>query len=384
MTKSPRIESDPNRAFITLLPQISDGIRVAVKDLIDLKGVVTTAGSKYVAAHSSPASSDAKCISGLREASADIVGKTNLHELAYGTTGINKSYGTAVNPLDARRVPGCSSSGSAVAVATDACDVALGTDTGGSVRIPAACCGIAGLKTTYGRIPTDGVWPLAPSFDIVGPIAKNVDGLVLGMTLLEPEFRVASDRSYGMGRVALTVLDSRIDRAVDGALMKAGFEVSQVTGISEDQWEAATSILDDILAAEAAQCNSSLRPAWQELQIESKLMHGSDVATDAERLQDLYRQRTCWQNLLTEEVTKFGMLALPTLKIYPPLLTDADREEANLSNFTGPISLAGLPAVVIPIPSEGPLPASLQIIGPPRSEESLLAAARQIEKAIAE
>src|SRR5207237_4097765 len=132
---------------------------------------------------------------------ARVVGKVNLHELAYGTTGINPWFGTATNPLDPARVPGGSSSGSAVAVATGEADAAYGSDTGGSVRIPSACCGTAGLKTTHGRIPLDGVWPLAPSFDTIGPMARDVAGLILGMQLLEPGFAPATEAPTHVGRV---------------------------------------------------------------------------------------------------------------------------------------------------------------------------------------
>ncbi len=134
-----------------------------------MAGEVTTAGCRAVARRAVPAERDAACLKGARDAGARIVGRTNLHELALGVTGVNPWYGTPVNPLDPSLVPGGSSSGSAVAVATGEAEVAYGSDTGGSVRIPAACCGVAGLKTTWGRIPLDGVWPLAPSFDTVGP-----------------------------------------------------------------------------------------------------------------------------------------------------------------------------------------------------------------------
>ena len=117
-------------------------------------------------------------------------------------TGVNPWYGTPVNPLDPRLVPGGSSSGSAVAVATGEADVAYGTDTGGSVRIPSACCGTAGLKTTWGRVPLDGVWPLSPSFDTVGPMARDVAGLVLGMELLEPGFVVGPATPVRVGAPA--------------------------------------------------------------------------------------------------------------------------------------------------------------------------------------
>ena len=194
------------------------GLRVAVKDLIDVAGLPTTAGSRAIADQATPAAADAPCLAGLRAAigrgQACLVGKTNLHELAYGISGINSAFGTPVNPLDPLRVPGGSSSGSAVAVASGEADVAYGSDTGGSIRIPAACCGIAGLKTTWGRIPLDGVWPLAPSMDTVGPMARDVAGLIAGMELLEPGFSVAAKAPRVVGRVVIGA-DPTIDRAVN-------------------------------------------------------------------------------------------------------------------------------------------------------------------------
>src|SRR5271167_2087131 len=169
-----------------------------------MEGVPTTAGCRAVAEQARPALADAACLEGARAAGARIVGRTNLHELALGVTGVNQWYGTPVNPLDPARVPGGSSSGSAVAVATDEADVAYGSDTGGSIRIPAACCGTTGLKTTWGRIPLDGVWPLAPSFDTIGPMARDVAGLVTGMQLLEPGFTVAGEGGADLAVARLT------------------------------------------------------------------------------------------------------------------------------------------------------------------------------------
>ena len=161
-------EEQPVATFITKLDMTGDGVRVAVKDLIDVEGVPTTAGSRALARRAEPALADAPCLAGARAAGARLVGKANLHELAMLPFGTNPWFGTPVNPLDPDLIPGGSSSGSAVAVATDEADVALGSDTGGSIRAPSACCGTVGLKTTYGRIPLDGVWPLARSLDTVG------------------------------------------------------------------------------------------------------------------------------------------------------------------------------------------------------------------------
>src|ERR1700678_778967 len=221
------------------------GLRVAVKDLIDMAGLPTTAGSLAVADTAGPPRQDATCLAGLRAAigrgEARFVGKTNLHELAYGISGINRAFGTPVNPADPRRVPGGSSSGSATAVAAGEADVAYGTDTGGSIRIPAACCGICGLKTTWGRISLDGVRPLAPSLDTVGPMARDVNGLVAGMALLEPGFAVADEAPRVVGRLTIDA-DPLINAAVDNALRAAGFAVQPVT-ISE---------LGDVIAASMA------------------------------------------------------------------------------------------------------------------------------------
>jgi len=211
--------------FITRYETSGSGVRLAVKDLIDMAGEPTTAGCRAVADRAVPAARDAACLAGARKAGARIVGRTNLHELALGVTGVNQWYGTPVNPLDPTRVPGGSSSGSAVAVATDEADVAYGSDTGGSIRIPAACCGIAGLKTTWGRIPLEGVWPLAPSFDTVGPMARTVAGLVTGMELLEPGFAVGGQdvADLVVGRLPIEA-DPAITAALDEALGLVGWD----------------------------------------------------------------------------------------------------------------------------------------------------------------
>ena len=141
--------------FITKLDSVGNGPRLAVKDIVDVAGVPTTCGSKAVADAAVPAPGDAACLAGARAAGPRIVGKTNLHELAMLPIGTNPWFGTPSNPIDGDLIPGGSSSGSAVAVANGDADLALGSDTGGSIRVPSACCGTAGLKTTHGRIPVD-------------------------------------------------------------------------------------------------------------------------------------------------------------------------------------------------------------------------------------
>ena len=241
--------------FITSFDSTGPGPRVAVKDLIDMAGVPTTAGSRVLAETAVPAAADAACLAGLRVAGARVVGKTNLHELALGVTGINPWFGTPENPLDPSLAPGGSSSGSAVAVATGEADVAYGTDTGGSIRIPAACCGICGLKTTWGRIPLDGVRPLTPSMDTVGPMAADVAGLILGMQLLEPGFAVAAGAgSPRVGRVRVPAAPD-IDDAVTAALRATSWDV---TDLDPAEWRAATKATGPLLVNEAYQTNKDI------------------------------------------------------------------------------------------------------------------------------
>ena len=210
--------------FITTLDATGAGPRLAVKDLIDVAGVPTPAGCRAVARTATPAVADAACLAGARAADARIVGKTNLHELATLPLGTNPWFGTPGNPLDLTLIPGGSSSGSAVAFATGQADIALGSDTGGSIRVPSACCGTVGLKTTHGRVSVAGVRPLAPSLDTVGPMTSSVAGAAAGMALLEPGFRPDPAGARVIGRLR-TAGDPRIEAAVDDALRAAEFDV---------------------------------------------------------------------------------------------------------------------------------------------------------------
>ena len=158
-------------------------LTVAVKDCFDFEGQETTSGSRALVG-SAPASSDAEVVQRLRSAGCDIVGRANMHELAYGVTGINAWAGTPINPQYPHLIPGGSSSGSAVAVAAGMVDFALGTDTGGSVRVPAACCGIMGLKPTFGRVSRIGVHPVVSSLDCVGVFARELTTIKQAMTIL--------------------------------------------------------------------------------------------------------------------------------------------------------------------------------------------------------
>src|SRR5256712_12918251 len=159
-------------AFISVSSEEGEGTVVAVKDLVDVAGMVTTAGGVILPRE--PAAEDAPVVKRLRNAVCVVVGKTNLHEWAFGVTSTNPHYGAVRNPHDVDRVPGGSSGGSAVAVAAGMCDWAVGSDTGGSIRIPASFCGVVGFKPTIGSVDTTGVFPLSRSLDTMGPLARDV------------------------------------------------------------------------------------------------------------------------------------------------------------------------------------------------------------------
>ena len=204
---------DELNAFITRVEPAGGGIRLAVKDLFDTAGVRTTYGSGIYRDHVPERSASAVTL--LEDAGYVSVGKTNLHEFAYGITSENVHYGDVVNPLDPGRIPGGSSGGSAVALVTGEADAALGTDSGGSIRIPAACCGIAGFKPTHGRVAIDGVFPLAPTFDHVGPMARTVEGCVAMQRILDPRpgdpgLRPSTSESESSGWTRLTRSYARV------------------------------------------------------------------------------------------------------------------------------------------------------------------------------
>ncbi len=359
-----------------------------------MAGHVTTGGCAALAARAEPATADATCLVGIRAAqragTASVVGRTMLHELAYGITGINNWAGTPTNPLDPARVPGGSSSGSAVAVATGEADVALGTDTGGSIRLPAACCGVAGLKTTAGRIPLLGVRPLAPSLDTVGPLARDVAGLVRGMALIEPGFTVPDvlptrgERPWTIGRLRLRAT-SEVDEAIDAALTRlavaAGVVVTELDPPRDlPGWAAVAPAAGRLLAAEAWVSDGLLVGLTPELvggDVRGRLLAGSEV-TPAQREADAAAVLR-WRAEVGRLLSMVDVLALPTLTGPVPRLDEA--EQMYGTRQTLPVNAAGLPALALPVPGAGAMPASLQLVGPARSEPLLLVLGREVEAA---
>lgn len=366
--------------WIVRLDPVGTGVRLAVKDCIDVEGLPTTVGCPVIAERARSAARDAAVVAAARRSGARIVGKTNLAELCWSASGTNTWSGTPVNPIDPRRLPGGSSSGSAVAVAAGEADIALGTDTGGSVRIPAACCGVVGLKTTWGRVPVDGVYPLAPSMDTVGPLGADVAAMELGMRLIEPGF-AAGPCELSVGRVRPETdpaVDPAVDAAIDAALAAASVMTADVAGLDFAEAVTAASRLIDV---EAYRVNAYLMPELARLSPHNQrnLIEAAEITADEEAAAN--RTRESVREWFAHLLSNHSFLAMPTLLAAPPLLGERGLP---LTVLTMPVNLAGLPALALPVPG-GPagLPASLQLIGPPGGEEQLIALGRVIEAAVA-
>ncbi len=356
------------------------GPRLAVKDCIDVAGLPTTAGCPVVAEMAEPAANDAAVVAAAREAGARIVGKTGLAELCWSASGVNHWAGTPVNPRDPRRLPGGSSSGSAVVVATGESDIALGTDTGGSIRVPAACCGIAGLKTSFGRVSVKGVYPLAPSLDTVGPMGADVAAVEAGMRLIEPGFRVPpAPAALTAGRPAVTGfaygVDPAVEGAVDRALAAAGVAATPVPGCDIRQVLGAISVIID---GEGFRCNAYLMPYLSQLSphVRRNLERGARLTRADRGAAD--RTREDVREHLTALLADFPVLVTPTLSGQPPLLGEHGYP---LTALTAQANLAGLPALALPVPADDGVIASMQVIG--SDEETVLAFGRVIEGALA-
>jgi len=392
---------EPSHAFIDYWPPAEHDtrLRLAVKDLIDMKGVVTSAGSEFLYKTSKPAERDAKCLAAARQRNVVIVGKTNTTELAVVVSGMNEYFGTPRNPLGRRQnlVPGGSSCGSAVAVARGMADVAFGTDTAGSIRVPAACCGVYGLKTTFGLVPIEGVYPIAPNqLDTVGPMAKDLPHLVEGMDLLQPGFAAEYRRVSAaaprasrirVGRLYLAGTDPKVDEAVDRALAATGFTVVKMDDVFRDKWIQAQKDAATI----AAVC------AWvydEKFRHESGVTYRTKVVVALGQLEyhtaykDALRRQAQWQKEMAATLKAVDFIALPTLQTLPPAIPFLRGTIAFEQHFLGKqntagVNLAGVPALAIPVPIDNPdIPlTSLQLVGPRRGEAALINAARLIEQA---
>ncbi|MEY2538443.1 MAG: amidase [Verrucomicrobiota bacterium] len=390
-----------NRAFIDYWAPDpnSNQLRVAVKDNIDIKGVVTTAGSEIFFKTHKPAEKDAPCLAIARRRQVQIVGKTNMTEFAISPSGLNQYFGTAVNPLNRNLIPGGSSSGNGVALASGMADVAFGTDTAGSNRVPAACCGIVGLKTTYGLIPIEGVYPVEPEhLDTVGPMGKDIARTVQGMELLQDGFAAKyasakaakpTARSIRIGRLKLKGTDQKIDQAIDDALVKTGFEIMELDESLSDAFEQAKKDGTTVAAAGAWISDKRFRYALGVASRTKSVIRLGQIDYNTGYRSALAR-RSAWQRTLRKVFEKVDLIALPTLQKAPPGLPLIDLRlgilEAQLLSLqnTVAVNFAGNPALAVPVPLRGSrVPVtSLQLIGPRLAEADLLNAGRLVESAV--
>lgn len=372
------------------------GIPIALKDLFYTKGVRTTAGSK-VMSDFVPAD-DATAVSKLREAGAVIIGKAAMHEFAYGTTGINPHYGTVHNPWDLDRIPGGSSSGSAAAVATSMCSAALGSDTGGSIRIPAALCGIVGIKPTYGRVSRAGAVPCAWSLDNVGPMARTAEDAAIVLQAIagwdprdpasssEPVPDYRAQLAEGISDLSIAVLkeyatdrtEPEVNEAFHGALgvlrnLGAVVEEVSVPEVSV-VIGASTAILSSEVSAYHEE-NLRIRPQDYGEEVRARLETGLFIsATDylkGQRARRIVTDRFC------EVMSRYDAVVCTTVPAIAPRL---DQETVDFGGFAeprGPVmvrhtrlfNLTSLPAVSVPcgFDSRG-LPVGLQIATAPFTE----------------
>jgi amidase len=396
-----RASRSRDHAFIVYWPppENSTRLRLAVKDLIDMKGVVTTAGSEYLARTSPPAAQDAQCLELARERHVQIVGKTNATEFAVTVSGRNKYFGTPRNRVDGKHtfIPGGSSSGSAVAVATGMADVAFGTDTAGSIRLPAACCGILGLKTTFGLVPIKGVFPISPKhLDTVGPMAKDMTHLVQGMDLLQRGFAARYERAVAaepsakeirIGRLYLDGTDPAIDKTIDDALDAKRFKVIKLDQAFKAKWEQAQKDGKTVAFADVW-FNDQKYTDKKGVAGTTKTIINLGKLDSTNNYKNALKRQSAWQRDLRKVFEKVDFIALPTLQKLPPKFPFFGRTvvfelQVFSTQNTAAVNFGGNPALALPIP----MPAkgktvpvtSLQLIGPRLSEAELLNAGRLIE-----
>ncbi|HEY1454953.1 MAG TPA: amidase [Candidatus Dormibacteraeota bacterium] len=361
-------------AFISISEEAGEGEVVAVKDLVDVAGMVTTAGG--VILPDVPAAEDAEVIQRIRRSGCVIAGKANLHEFAYGVTSVNPHYGPVRNPHDTSRVAGGSSGGSAVAVATGMCDWAVGSDTGGSIRIPASLCGVTGFKPALGSISTQGVIPLSPSLDTLGPMGPDVDSCARAYTamsgeaismdgLTPPRFAVPAGWVVGL------------DAATAATWRWVSRGVPQVE-LPDREWQFRVGLT--ILLVEAA----AYHRKWV---VECPEKYGADVLGHLQRglgvpgvdyVQAL-RERDQIRAAVVRAMEGVDALLLPATAMVAPPVDAGNEVREPLARFTRPFNVTGQPVAVLPAPQPGGgLPVGIQVAG--RTNSATLRAAAWLER----
>jgi aspartyl-tRNA(Asn)/glutamyl-tRNA(Gln) amidotransferase subunit A len=363
-------------AFISLTDESGEGPVVAVKDLIYVRGTWTTAGSMMLPFV--PDREDAEVVQHIRRHGCVVVGKTNLHEWAFGVTSTNLHFGPVRNPHDPTRVAGGSSGGSAAAVAAGMCDWAIGTDTGGSIRIPAALCGVVGVKPTLGAISTQGVIPLGRSFDTVGPLASDVYTASLALEMMTGRTDFVPRRQPDPAAIRLAVpagWDEDLDNEVRLAWtpIAAGLPRIQLPDLRE-----MLRVGLDVLNWEAADLHRSRiesNPDAYGEDVLRRLRDASEVSQETYEagLAEVPRLRAA----VEEAMAGVDAILTPATAIVAPPIGEIGVGE-QLTRFTRPFNVTGQPVVTLPLKSSG-LPVGVQLIGHYGQDAQLLEIASSLE-----
>jgi AtzE family amidohydrolase len=380
------------------------GVPFAVKNLFDIAGITTIAGSR-IHAEKSPAKKDATAVSRLKNAGAILVGALNMDEYAYGFTTENSHYGPTHNPHDFQRVAGGSSGGSAAAVAAGLVPLTLGTDTNGSIRVPAAFCGVFGLKPTYGRVSRTGVLLFAESFDHVGPFASSVRDLAQAFDLIhgeDPMDRLCSNRprestvsalTQGSGDLRLAIADDSYFHQGSDEVFRPVRQAARALGVNR------TLTIPDVEKARAAAyiitaCEGGhfhlpdlrTRPQDFDPVVVERFIAGSLLPASwyehAQRFRTVFRDRMR-ELFRTVDIILAPATPCPAIRIGQATIQIAGKDlpsRPNIGIFTQPFSFIGLPIVTVPVFEQGTLPVAVQLIGPAYKEEWVLRVAEQLSR----
>jgi aspartyl-tRNA(Asn)/glutamyl-tRNA(Gln) amidotransferase subunit A len=368
------------------------GVPIAVKNLFDVAGLPTRAGSK-IRRSAPPARADAPILARLIKSGAVLLGALNMDEFAYGFVTENAHDGATRNPHDVSRIAGGSSGGSVAAVAAGFCPITLGSDTNGSIRLPAGLCGVFGLKPTYGRIDRAGTFPFVDSFDHLGPFARSTADLALAYDLLQGTDRASNKLTQPIDPARIAVLDDWFEQGAAPEMLEAvaaaARALSATARATLPQARLARAAAFCITAFEGGQLHKAdliAQPENFDPATRPRLLAGA--LQPAETIYQAQRFRAWFRDQAAKLFEKYDLLLAPATPSTAPLIGQKTMVlggvempvRPNLGLYTQPISFIGLPVVCVPIVSPG-LPRGVQMIAPPGRESLALAAAAWLEQA---